>query len=217
MMKLCCRCNQYKDELEFYKDKTRKSGIYSYCKLCTKERAKNWTIDNRERCNKRSVEYRKNNLERRSAYEKQWALNNKERIRYNHKKWRLSNPDKVKEMTKKTRYARLKTDVIFKLRSNVSINVCNALKRQRSSKSTSVWSKLSYAPERLKLHLELLWEPWMNWNNYGNKPGCWVIDHVIPQSKLPYTNLDDVNFLKCWGLSNLRPLEYIENIKKGNK
>jgi 5-methylcytosine-specific restriction endonuclease McrA len=61
----------------------------------------------------------------------------------------------------------------------------------------------------------------MNWDNYGvylkNKDKKWHIDHIIPQSTLPYTNMEDENFKKCWALENLRPLESVENMKKGSK
>lgn len=54
----------------------------------------------------------------------------------------------------------------------------------------------------------------MNWSNYGK---YWHIDHIYPQSLLPYTSMTDENFKKCWALDNLQPLEKIANIKKGNK
>lgn len=68
----------------------------------------------------------------------------------------------------------------------------------------------------------------MNWNNWGrynaetwddNDPSTWTwqIDHIIPQSKLKYTSMDDENFKKCWALDNLRPLSSKENLEKGNK
>lgn len=44
----------------------------------------------------------------------------------------------------------------------------------------------------------------------------WQIDHIIPQSKLPYFTLEDENFKKCWALENLRPLESFENLRKSN-
>jgi 5-methylcytosine-specific restriction endonuclease McrA len=68
----------------------------------------------------------------------------------------------------------------------------------------------------------------MNWNNHvkyylnkwnDNDPSTWTwqIDHIIPQSKLLYTNMEDENFNKCWDLNNLRPISSKENLKKGNK
>jgi len=43
------------------------------------------------------------------------------------------------------------------------------------------------------------------------------VDHIYPQSLLPYDSYDDPNFQKCWALENLQPLEAIENLKKSNK
>jgi len=40
---------------------------------------------------------------------------------------------------------------------------------------------------------------------------------IYPQSRLPYSSYDDVNFKKAWELSNLRPLWASDNIKKGNR
>ena len=53
----------------------------------------------------------------------------------------------------------------------------------------------------------------MNWENYGE----WHIDHIYPQSKLPYDSMEHPNFLKCWALDNLQPLWAEENRKKSNK
>ena len=41
--KTCNKCGQYKHSEEFYKNKSAKDGLYSYCKLCEKEaRKKYW-------------------------------------------------------------------------------------------------------------------------------------------------------------------------------
>ena len=102
------------------------------------------------------------------------------------------------------------------------------LKKNNSSKKDSILKFLQYTIEELKMHLESLFEPWMNWNNYGVYRKCswndndlltwtWQLDHIIPQSALPYTSMEDDNFKKCWALENLRPLSSKENLLKGNK
>ena len=48
----------------------------------------------------------------------------------------------------------------------------------------------------------------MSWENYGS---YWQINHIYPQSKLPYTSMEEENFKMCWAL------EKIANIRKGNK
>lgn len=57
----------------------------------------------------------------------------------------------------------------------------------------------------------------MNWQNYGKQPGYWCIDHIYPDSKFNYKSVEDEEFQKCWALENLRPLEWMENIKKADK
>ena len=56
----------------------------------------------------------------------------------------------------------------------------------------------------------------MNWDNYGNSAGKWTIDHITPQSELRFESLEDPAFQECWALDNLRPLEFMENVKKSN-
>jgi 5-methylcytosine-specific restriction endonuclease McrA len=72
---------------------------------------------------------------------------------------------------------------------------------------------MPYTPEQLKEHLESQFEDWMTWDNYGE----WHVDHIHPQSLLPYDSMDHPNFQKCWALENLQPLEARENIIKSNK
>jgi hypothetical protein len=65
----------------------------------------------------------------------------------------------------------------------------------------------------LMSHIEKQFKEGMSWKNYGE----WHIDHIIPQSWLPFNSLEDENFIKSWCLSNLQPLWAKENISKGNR
>lgn len=70
---------------------------------------------------------------------------------------------------------------------------------------------LGYTRSELKLHLESLWEPGMNWKNHGR--GGWHIDHKRPVSSFPVgTSPMIVN-----ALSNLQPLWERDNLSKGGK
>lgn len=124
------------------------------------------------------------------------------------------------ECSNEQRKIRLKTNPAFKLRSNVSAIIRDALTRQHVRKNNSVWKYLPYTPQQLKEHIEEQWEPWMNWDNHGvvsHKRRTWQIDHIIPQSKLVYDSLEHPNFQKCWALDNLRPLDAFENISRNSK
>jgi hypothetical protein len=69
----------------------------------------------------------------------------------------------------------------------------------------------------------------MNWSNHGrynkktwndNDSSTWVwnIDHIIPQSDLPYAEMSNdpnSNFQKCWHKDNLRPYSAKQNLLDG--
>lgn len=100
-------------------------------------------------------------------------------------------------------------DPHFLLKQHLKHAVWSALKFGSTSQRR-LFSKLPFTVQELRSHIESQFEPWMSWNNYGE----WHLDHIFPQSKLRYTSLDDPLFLKCWSLSNLRPLRSSENISK---
>jgi hypothetical protein len=125
--------------------------------------------------------------------------------------------DKTNAATRK----RMANDPIFKLRCRISSIIATSLKSNNGSKSgESVMKYLPYTIQELKDHIEFLWEPWMNWDNYGMvslSKRTWQVDHIIAQSLLPYDSMEHPNFQKCWALSNLQPLCSLENARKGNK
>lgn len=55
------------------------------------------------------------------------------------------------------------------------------------------------------------------WKDDDKSTWTWNIDHIIPQSDLPYTSMKDENFKICWSLNNLRPYSAKQNIEEGAK
>jgi len=54
-----------------------------------------------------------------------------------------------------------------------------------------------------------------DYNNWGNKRGCWCVDHIKPLANF---NLNSVEAIKrAVHYTNLQPLWYSENAKKGSK
>ena len=103
-------------------------------------------------------------------------------------------------------------DPSYKLRTNVSRAIRYGLSGDKGGSNT--FEHLPYTPKQLREHLEAQFDEHMTWENYGD---YWHVDHIYPQSLLPYDSYDDPNFQKCWALENLQPLEAIENLKKSNK
>ena len=226
-MKICTKCQIDKDEEEFRQRvkkgeklflKNGKKALISWCKDCEAISVKIYQNENSDKVKK---------------WNKNWRIRNPEKSKESRKKanknWKIKNPDYDKnryesEDYKEKRNVRLKikrkVNIIFKLRQIVSGRVNGMLKSKNSSKrKSSILKYLPYTIEQLKQHIESLWESWMNWGNHGKyEEGKkkWHIDHITPQSLLSYDSMDHPNFQKCWALSNLRPLEAMENMKKHN-
>lgn len=193
------------------------------------QNSKKWREENKERYSEYCREYKKKNKERLDEYSKGWKRDNKERIAEYHKRYREENleeliqyqrewyevnKDKVLQYQNEYHKERYQNDPVYKLRYLVSKVVRKALKDNNSSKEgNSTWDALPYTPQQLREHLEAQFEEGMTWDNYGE----WHIDHIYPQSKLPYESMTDENFKIAWSLKNLRPLWAAENLSKSDK
>lgn len=110
---------------------------------------------------------------------------------------------------------REKRDLKYKLSRRMSNFIWHALNCKNPSKNGRRWRDiLGYSVEDLIKHLEQLFDPKMNWGNYGS---YWCIDHVKPKSLFNYNSDKDKEFKQCWALNNLQPLENSTNAKKSNK
>jgi len=63
-MKKCIKCNEYKECINFSKDKSRNDGYSNRCKLCFKK----YQQENKEIINKANIKWSKNNREHRNEY-----------------------------------------------------------------------------------------------------------------------------------------------------
>ena len=216
--KICIKCGELKELSLYYKDNRSLDGVSNVCKVCRnsqrdplylKEKARQAYLRNRDKIlSKQKERILRNKKPRRPrVYKNKKPKIDKQSIEYK----------KQRAIWEKNR----RKNPYYKLHKSISKAVSRKLKQNNSNKNgKSILQYLPYTMHELKLHIESLWEPWMNWENYGVaslSKKSWQIDHIIPRSLLPYDSMEHPNFLICWELSNLRPLEAIENIKKGNK
>lgn len=141
------------------------------------------------------------------------------------RKYRIVNRISVNQQDKNKR----DNNPAYRIRKIVSASIYRYLKNNGGSKNgKSVSEYLPYTIQELRQHLQSQFESWMTWDNHGkydskmwddDDPDTWMwqIDHIIPQSKLPYASMDDENFKKCWDLSNLRPLNAKQNAVDGGR
>ncbi len=128
-----------------------------------------------------------------------------------------------RQISVKKSLLKIKVDPYRRLRRRISNAIHRSLK---GHKKFSISDCLNCTIDELRTHLEKQFEPWMSWSNWGNydpktwddndrSTWRWQIDHVIPQTCLPYLSIDDDNFKKCWSLDNLRPLSAKQNVLDG--
>lgn len=206
-MKKCRFCSRDKEDFNFNQNQ-------NWCKECQSAYKKQWRIDNKDHIKSYKSQYDVLNNNSHRDYLREYRINNKRLVAENRRQY--VNDKRV-------------NDPVFRLNDIVSGLVNKSLRKLNSSKNGESKSKyLPYTMQELKEHLEKQFEPWMNWCNHGTyncktwnddnwETWTWNIDHVIPRSNLPYSNMNDDNFQKCWALSNLRPLNAKTNIMEGSR
>lgn len=237
-MKICTECKIPKDVSCFHKKTASKDGLNCYCKDCARElkrhgralRAKQSKVTPKNKACTRcgtvktsgcfyKFKYSTDGLrsECKECSKLDQASDAAHAVKANYRERNRSRINK----TQREWYAKHYKVSTYRLRKIVSKSVRCALVRSNGSKhGESTFEHLPYTVEELKLHLESLWESWMHWGNYGKydpNRRTWQIDHIEPQSKLPFDYFNHSNFQKCWRLSNLRPLDASANMKKGNR
>lgn len=216
---------EYREEnKEYFKEKRK--GYRNNNKEKVKERnKKNWAENKEQIKAKRKTERAQIN-----AYKRRKYAENKEEINAKRREERPLKRDEINARKRKSRLKKIEQDPIgFKLRGNFSRIIRESLFKNGGSKNNkSIMNFISYNIQELKQYLELLFESWMNWNNYGiydskywdendSSTWKWSLDHIIPQSILPYSSMEDLNFKICWDIKNLKPLSTKENAIKNNK
>ena len=172
-----------------------------------------WYTKNKINQIKKSKDRYKNNKQEMSIYNKNYYRKNSTKIKSYSSNYKKNNKSKRNEYEKIKR----NNDPSYKLRLIISTSIREALFSNGSSKNKkSCWNYISYSKIELKQHIENLFDSWMTWKNHGvydpktwddNDPSTWKwqLDHITPQSDLPYSSMEDENFKKCWALGNLRP------------
>ena len=205
--KKCNTCNINKLFIYFHKDSKNKDGYRNKCKLCLKEK----------------YNVNKKPIKELTIEDVNLILQiKKEKIKLRNKTYRDNNIDKIREEKRIYKKERINSNPLIKLRYRISNNISVSFKRNNSKKSNKTTNILGCSFENFKIHIESLWEPWMNWDNYGNpKDGIyepnktWDLDHKIASSSA----LTELDILKLNHYTNFQPLcsHYNRFIKKGGQ
>lgn len=186
--KKCPDCLEVKGAEFFSKDKSKKTGLATYCKGCQAVRMSRYYPKNADKMRKRARDWYADNTERHRATSKAWLGQNKERYLATRRKYHAR---------------RKKTDVLYALDFVMRASVRRLVSKGGKS------HKLGYSAESLKQRIECQFKPGMSWENYGE----WEIDHKIPMSLMMARG--EVSPYIINALSNLQPMWRANNRAKG--
>jgi hypothetical protein len=150
--------------------------------------------------------YREKNKEKISEYRKKRREADPEKSREECRKYYNSNKEKFLER----RRNKLKTDIGFKMRTNLCRRINHSIKKGFKSKSTL--ELLGCSVDYLKTHLESQFKEGMSWDNYGHRG--WHIDHIRPCASFDLTDPEQQK--ECFHYSNLQPLWHQDNFSKSD-
>jgi len=119
------------------------------------------------------------------------------------KKWRDNNPTYEK--------SKRQNDILFRLKGVVRHRIGIFLKSSNIKKRIKSSIMLGCTTEELIIYLQNKFTDGMKWENYGRNG--WHIDHIIPLSSAK----TEEEIYKLCHYTNLQPLWWIDNLRKGNK
>ena len=153
--------------------------------------------------------------EEKVIYDKTRYKNNKDIILVYHKEYDQKNKDK----RNKWQNDKYHSNIIHKLKKNISSNINISLLKNKFKKNSRTTEILGCSIEEFKNHLESQFESWMNWDNHGGRVvegenTTWDIDHIIPLS----SSQTKEELFKLHHYSNTQPLCSLTNrhIKRDN-
>lgn len=200
-MKTCTKCRKNKPLDMFYNSKSCKDGKHPQCKECKKQSDRSRYEKKKEYiCEKQRDRYAK-----KAEYEREKA-----KERYKKSVSTEEGRKRVRKIKNDWAYNRARSDPSYRISKSIGSSIRNQVKKNGIHK----FKYLGYTCDELMSHLEKQFTSKMSWDNYGS---YWHIDHITPKSSFNIKEAGDSEFMACWCLSNLRPLEAIENLKKSSK
>lgn len=113
-------------------------------------------------------------------------------------------------MLNRERHYRRQNNIQYRLANTLRCRLRHALHGR--VKSGSAVRDLGCSVDFLIKHFESQFLPGMNWSNYGIGIKCWTIDHIIPMYLVDLSLPE--NQLKVCHYTNLRPMWFLDNIKR---
>jgi hypothetical protein len=169
-----------------------------------REKGKLYNIENRERISARNKLYYQKNKEIRQRRRKEHYNLNKEAILKHGREYY------TRDDIRKKQRDRYKNDITYRLAQKFRATLNDCIRKGKATKHNKVLHLLGCSIEKVRLHIETLWLPGMNWDN--NTHTGWHIDHIKPINMF---DLNDPEQQKiCFHYTNLRPLWWVDNLSR---
>jgi len=195
--KTCNKCEIEKSISEYYKRKTGKYGVRSWCKICEKE----YQMKNKERSKKYNIKYNEKNKEhRKKNYEK-----NKKQI----SKVNCEYAKKNRKIINKRNIIRYKNDIQFKITSNVRKRLRSFLKTKSIYKDNKIMLSVGCSKKYLT--------DWIQYNKVLDNLNEYHIDHLKPLASFNCETYEEVIECKCNHWTNLIPTTPEYNLIKSDR
>jgi len=141
-----------------------------------------------------------------------WRRSHKEQTNATCSKWHKENRDKIAPRRNRD-YHLHKHDPIFKMIKMQRSRVYKTLKRNNIPKDEPTIILLGCSAVQLKEYLAGKFKEGMTWENHGRLG--WHVDHIKPLASFDFR--DESQIMVAFHYTNLQPLWWYENLKKGDK
>lgn len=224
---LCNACCAIYPSSDFFKDKSRASGLSNLCKTCSADQRKKHYYAHTEESSKRHKEYAEKNKEQIKANQKIYYEKNKESILKRNASYFLKNKAKIIEQNKQHaeknkdlmiarrreyKNKRYQSDPIYRLKRNVCRAIHASITRNGYTKRSKTYEILGCTMDEFRLHIERQFTKGMTWEKVGSEIH---IDHIVPLASAK-TEEDilalnhHTNLRPCWADENFRKRDSIE-------
>ena len=191
--KFCNKCKETKSLDKFTKYMNRgKERIYSYCKICKNEIARNYNKNHRDQLKKYYQDFKIRNPEYNTQYQKQYYLTN------------INNKIFRKIMSKIKRLISKEMLVIKEEKEKEEKEIKNIKEEKEKEKEIE---------EIIGCKIDFL----IRWLNFSKSFNCLESDNICLEHLIPISNFDlrnEKEIKKCFNWKNLRYFSKVQNSRK---
>jgi hypothetical protein len=223
LVKECKKCGEVKGLEEFYFHKGNRDNRRKDCKECHIKQGKERDQVPEVKARKKSQKKEYDQTPKRKAKKREYSQRPDIKIQAEKrrqtpeakaKKEEYDQSPERKALTNKRHKERRISDLNFRIAANLRSNTVYAIKN--GQKAGSFVDDLCCSIEEFKTKVASFFKPGMSWDgNWGNGPGKWNLDHIVPLSWFDLSNREQ--FKSAAHYNNYQPLWWEENLIKGDK